>query len=224
MLEELKDKRKAILEAMDSVVPEEFRAEAEDLLEMYRDDRIGLVLLLEFYSHLPESPEDWVREIRIINRQRGIFLLAAITAQERYQYLVSSEGIEFQGRVTDGFLADELIDFFGYDSAEAFKAVCAAADTLPVYEPLQLDEDVCPACHAVAGEYHELGCPVEICPWCGGQLIYCDCRYEKLGLDAISSEEELQQFEVMLEEQGRLPYSREQRPSFADDGPNSVFD
>lgn len=224
MLEELNDKRKAILEAMESVVPEEFRAEAEDLLEMYREDRIGLVLLLEFYSHLPESREDWIREIRVINRQRGIFLLAAMTAQERYQYLVSSEGIEFQGRVTDGFLADELIDFFGYDSAETFKEVCAAADSLPVYEPLQIDEDICPACHAVTGEYHELGCPVEICPWCGGQLIYCDCRYEKLGLDAISSEEELQQFEVLLEEQGRLPYSREQRPSFADDGPNSVFD
>ena len=224
MLEELNEKRTAILEAMESVVPEEFRAEAEDLLEMYREDRIGLELLLEFYSHLPESREDWIREIRVINRQRGIFLLAAMTAQERYQYLVSSEGIEFQGRVTDGFLADELIDFFGYDSAEAFKAVCDVADTLPVYEPLQLDEDICPACHAVAGEYHELGCPVEICPWCGGQLIYCDCRYEKLGLDAITSEEELQQFEVLLEEQGRLPYSREQRPSFADDGPNSVFD
>lgn len=224
MLEELTEKRKAIIEAMDSIVPEEFRAEAEDLLEMYREDRIGLELLLEFYSLLPESPEDWVREIRIINRHRGVFLLAAMTAQGMYQYLVSSEGIEFQGRVTDGFLADELIDFFGYDSAEAFKAVCDAAETLPVYEPLQLDEDICPACHAVAGEYHELGCPVEICPWCGGQLIYCDCRYEKLGLDAISSEEELQQFEVLLEEQGRLPYSREQRPSFADDGPNSVFD
>jgi len=224
MLEELNDKRKAILEAMEAVVPEEFRAEAEDVLEVYREDRIGLVLLLEFYSHLPETREDWVREIRLINRQQGIFLLAVMTAQEKYQYLVSSEGIEFQGRVTDGFLADELLDFFGYDSSLAFKEVCAAVETLPVYEPLQLDEDICPACHAVAGEYHELGCPVEICPWCGGQLIHCDCRYEKLGLDAISSEEELQQFEVMLEEQGRLPYSREQRPSFAEDGPNSVFD
>ena len=224
MSDELYDQRKAILEAMEGAVPEDFRAEAEDLLEVYREDRIGLMLLLEFYSSPPEAREDWIREIRVINRQRGIFLLAAVTGQETYQYLVSSEGVEFQGRLTDGFLADELLDFFGYDSADAFKMVSAAFDAMPVYEPLQLDEDICPACHAVTGEYHELGCPVEICPWCGGQLIHCDCRYEKLGLDAISSEEELLQFEAMLEEQGRLPYSREQRPSFADDGPNSVFD
>jgi hypothetical protein len=224
MLEELDDQRKAIVAAMEGAVPEEFRAEAEDVLEVYREDRIGLTLLQEFYSYPPEAREDWVREIRVINRQHGIFLLAVITPQETYQYLVSSEGIEFQGRLSDGFLADELLDFFGYDSAEAFETVAAGLETLPVYEPLQLDEDICPACHAVAGEYHELGCPVEICPWCGGQLISCDCRYEKLGLDAISSEEELRQFEEMLEEQGRIPYSREQRPSFADEGPNSVFD
>jgi len=224
MIEELNEKKKAILEAMDHAVPEENRAEAEDVLDLYNEDRIGLTLLLEFYSCPPAAREDWVREIRVINRHHGIFLLAAITVQEKYQYLVSSEGIEFQGRLTDGFLADELLDFFGYDSAEAFKEVSDAADTLPAYEPLQLDEDICPACHALVGEFHELGCPVEICPWCGGQLIHCDCRYEKLGLDVMESEAELLQFEALLEEQGRLPYSREQRPSFADNGPNSVFD
>ena len=95
---------------------------------------------------------------------------------------------------------------------------------LPIYEPLQLDEDICPACHTTAGEYHELGCPVELCPWCGGQLIHCDCRYEQLGLDAITTEAELRQFEILLEDRGRIPYSREQRPSFADEGPGIVFD
>ena len=224
MLENLAEKQTTIREAMDYAVPENHRAEAEDLLEIYREDRIGLTLLQEFYSYLPEAREDWIREILVVNRQHGIFLLAAFTGQERYLYLVSSEGLEFQGSMTDGFLADELLDFFGYESAEAFAAVCAAPETLPVYEPVQMDEDICPACHALAGEYHELGCPVELCPWCGGQLIHCDCRYEQLGLDAISSEEELLQFEAILEERGRIPYSREQRPSFADEGPNIVFE
>jgi hypothetical protein len=224
MLEELSEKRKAILEAMENVVDEENRAEAEDLVEIYREDRIGLMLLQGFYSFLPGAREEWIREIRLVNRLRGIFLLAAITPQAKYLYLVSSEGVEFQGSMADGFLADEALDFFGYDSGEAFKDVCDAADTLPIYEPLQLDEDICPACHAASGEYHELGCPVEICPWCGGQLIHCDCRYEQLGLDAITSEQELAQFERLLEERGRIPYSREQRPNFADDGPNIVFD
>ena len=224
MLDELNDKRKAILEAMEYAVAEEHREAAEDLVEIYGEDRIALDLLYEFYSFLPEAREDWVREIRLVNRRRGIFLLAAATAQEHYLYLVSSEGIEFQGSLRDGFLADELLDFFGYESSEAFRDLSTRADAIPVYEPLRQDEDICPACHAEAGEYHELGCPVEICPWCGGQLIYCDCRYERLGVDAIASEEELLQFEAILEEQGRIPYSREQRPSFAGDGPDVVFE
>ena len=71
--------RKDITTAMDYAVPEEFRAEAEDLLEIYRDDRIGLILLLEFYSYLPEAREDWIREVRLIKRHQGIFLLAVRT-------------------------------------------------------------------------------------------------------------------------------------------------
>ena len=224
MFEELNEKRQAILQAMDYAVAEADRAAAEDLLDVYREDRLGLSLLHAFYSCLPEAREAWLREIRLVNRHRGIFLLLAETAQEGYLYLVSSEGVEFQGSVRDNYLAAELLDFFGYESEEAFAQVCAEAASLPVYEPLQLDADICPACHAEAGSCHELGCPVEICPWCGGQLIHCDCRFERLGLNAITSEEELCRFEAMLEEQGRIPYSREQRPAFLDDGPNVVFD
>lgn len=224
MHDNVKKIRKTIREAMDYAVPEDNRAEAEDLLAIYREDRIALALLLEFYSHLPEAREDWIQEIREVNHQRGIFLLAAITPQERYLYLVSSEGVEFQGSMADGYLANELLDFFGYETASAFDAVCSASNSLPIYEPLQLDADICPACHAGSGEYHELGCPVEICPWCGGQLIHCGCRYEQLGLDAITSEAELVQFEVILEQRGRIPYSREQRPIFADEGPEIVFE
>mgnify|MGYP003601276946 FL=1 len=166
-----------------------------------------------------------MRENRSVNADRGVFLLLAETNGESYFYLVSSEGVEFQGSLRDSYLDAELLDFFGYESEEAFTRVCAGAGDLPVYEPLQMDADICPACHAVAGEYHELGCPVEICPWCGGQLIHCDCRFERLGLDALTSEEDLLRFEAMLEEQGRITYSPEQRPAFLDDdGPPVMFD
>lgn len=221
---ELTEQHRAILAALNYAVTEEDRLAAEDLVDWYRDDRIGLMLLYEFYSALPEAREDWVREIRLVHRHQGIFLLAAVAVHGIYLYLVSSEGVEFQGSVRGGFLADELIDFFGYEDRQAFAQACADLSQLPIYEPLQLDEDICPACHAQSGEYHELGCPVELCPWCGGQLIHCDCRYEKLGLDALTTEEELLQFEALLEEQGRIAYSREQRPAFAGDGPNVVFD
>ncbi|WP_310601043.1 hypothetical protein [Desulfobulbus sp.] len=218
MFEDLAQKLARIREAMDYAVAEEDRAEAEDLLDIYREDRMGLALLQEFYSYLPEAREDWVKEIRVVNRQRGIFLLVACTARDRYLYLVSSEGLEFQGSMADGYLAEELLDFFGYESTEDFAAVCASPEALAVYEPVRMDADVCPACHAVTGELHELGCPVELCPWCGGQLVHCSCRYDQLGLDAISTEEELLRFEAVLEERGRIPYAPEQRPSFAGDG------
>lgn len=224
MQNELEKQRKAIATAMDYAVPEQHRAEADDQLDIYRDDLIALTLLQEFYSYLPEAKEEWIRELRLVNRKRGIFLLAAQTEENRYIYLVSSEGIEFQGRLEDGFLAQEVIDFFGYESTEAFLGTCAPFENLPIYEPLQVDSEVCPACHAVAGEYHELGCPVEICPWCGGQLIHCNCRFEQLGLDSLTTEEELERFEALLEERGRIPYSPEQRPTFADEGPGVLFD
>lgn len=224
MLTDLEKLRKAIITAMEYAVPEEGREEAEDLLEIYREDRIGLTLLQEFYSFLPGAQEEWIRELRVLNRHQGIFLLAARTECHRYLYLVSSEGIEFQGELADGFLAQELLDFYGYESTAAFVEACTPFEALPLYEPLQVDAEICPACHAVAGEVHELGCPVEICPWCGGQLIHCDCRFEQMGLDALTSEAELDQFEALLEERGRIPFSPEQRPSFADDGPGVVFD
>jgi hypothetical protein len=223
MFEDLAHKRAYIRDAMDYAVAEEDRAEAEDLLDIYREDQFGLMLLQEFYSYLPEAKEDWVREIRVVNRQHGIFLLAAFTSRDCYLYLVSSEGLEFQGSMAEGCLAEELLDFFGYESAAAFAAVCAAPEALAVYEPVRMDADICPVCHAATGELHELGCPVEICPWCGAQLIHCSCRYDQMGLDAISSDEELLQFEAILEERGRIPYAPEQRPSFAADGLDGDF-
>lgn len=225
MQEELSEVRRDIRRAMEYAVPEGYMDQAEELLDVYYDDRIGLTVLYEFYRTLPDAVETWVNDIVIIARQRGIFLLGTITGTGAgYLYLVSSEGIEFQGSMEDKFLADELLDFFEYESQEDFGQACASIEQLNSYEPLQTDVDTCPACHALTGEEHELGCPVEVCPWCGGQLIQCNCRFEQLGLDAITDEEELEEFETLLDERGRIPYSPEQRPSFADEGPGVVFE
>jgi len=37
------------------------------------------------------------------------------------------------------------------------------------------DTDGCPDCGAEQGEFHQTGCDIEQCPYCGGQLISCDC-------------------------------------------------
>lgn len=199
--------------AMDYAVPEENRPEAEELLDIYREDRLALMVLREFYHFLPDSGEDWVREILLLNRRQGIFLLALQTTRRRYVYLVSDEGIEFHGAADEGYLGNEVLDFFGYDGMEDFMAHACAAE-VPGYEALRLDADVCPVCHAATGEYHELGCVVELCPWCGGQLVHCSCRHDQLGVDSIDSEAELLRFEALLEERGRIPYTPEQRPAY----------
>src|SRR5215471_6528890 len=31
----------------------------------------------------------------------------------------------------------------------------------------------CPSCEARVGQLHRLGCDIELCPYCGGRLLYC---------------------------------------------------
>ena len=80
----------------------------------------------------------------------------------------------------------------------------------------------CHDCGAVEGALHELGCDMERCPFCGGQLITCSCAYEQLGYDYDWSKDncglpqeiyenglpdaELIKWESILEKKGRVPY------------------
>ncbi len=223
-MDELREQREKIRLLMEYAVPDERLREARDLLDEYRDDRIALDLLHEFYSYLPEARDDWARDIRLVGRSRGVFLLALVTGHSGYLYLVSSEGIEFHGRLADGFVDRKLLEFFSLPGPEDFKRTCAKPGSFPRYEPLGMDRDVCPACHAVTGEVHEFGCPVEVCPWCGGQLIHCNCRFDRLEIDELVSEEDLDRFLKLVEEKGRIPYAPEQRPFFADEGPGVVIE
>ncbi|MDD3619153.1 MAG: hypothetical protein RBR09_00925 [Desulfobulbaceae bacterium] len=218
------EKRRSIRDLMEYAVPEGWMEEAEDLLDIYRNDAIALELLHEFYSYLPEAGSDWVREIRLIGRRQGMFLLAAVTPVNSYVYLVSSEGIEFQGILAEGLWDRDILDFFGYGSRDTFREQSRSAERFGIYEPLDSDRDICPGCHAATGELHELGCPVELCPWCGGQLVYCSCRYDQLGAESLSSEEDIIRFEEILDRRGRIPYSPEQRPAYPDEGPGVLIE
>nr|MDU9044378.1 hypothetical protein [Candidatus Electrothrix aestuarii] len=223
-MDELQEQRRRIRELMQYAVPDEQLTRAQDLLTIFRDDRLALTVLDEFYRYLPEAQNDWIKELRLVGRKAGIFLLAAVTGLDAYLYLISSEGIEFHGSVQEGYLEKDLLRFFDFSSVEQFQEQTGAIENFPLYESIQTDMDTCPACHAATGEEHELGCPVEICPWCGGQLIHCECRFAQLDVEELETEQDLLRFEEVLQEKGRIVYTPEQRPSFADDGPGVEFE
>ena len=83
---------------------------------------------------------------------------------------------------------------------------------------------VCGDCGVREGELHVLGCDMEDCPFCGQQLITCDCCYERLGLfdtekydettaylppeiyhDGLT-DEQARKWQTMLNAKGRNPF------------------
>jgi hypothetical protein len=42
----------------------------------------------------------------------------------------------------------------------------------------------CPDCGAAIGQFHHLGCDLEACPLCQGQLYFCDCHRPGVELHA----------------------------------------
>ena len=201
----LTDQKNAILLLMDFAVNEEDQVQARELLEHYAGDAIALHLLHEFYSYLPEAENDAVRILRRLDKKGGNFLLAATTNRDTYLYLANSEGSEFLGDHKEGIWDEEVLAYFGYSREEAL-AKFAALDPFPVYVPVGLDRNLCLVCAVDDGELHRLGCPVEVCPWCGGQLTKCNCRFSEAGIDRLASEAQLEKFIAALEAKGRIPF------------------
>ncbi len=209
------ERKKEIEFLMGYAVPEAQAEAAAVLLEKYGADVIGLNLLHSFYLRLPEGSEDSVSGLRLVARRQGVFLLCVLTGNAmQYLYLVNREGAHILGTPAEGIVEREFLDFFGFADSGAVAALTGKPESLEEYEPYSADSELCPSCHAAEGEYHTLGCPVEICPWCKGQLTYCNCRFIKLGTDSMERETEVDRLLELLEEAGRIVFRKKDSPAY----------
>lgn len=197
-----------------AVEPAELAA-ASRLVEKHAADSVGLNVFHNFYSFLPEGLEDAIHLLRLLARKQGAFLVCATTNQDDYLYLATSEKAEFLGPLHQGVWEEEVLDFFGFAGREAFIKAHSDLDKFPVYVPALLQNDLCPVCQAADGELHTLGCPVEICPWCNGQLTSCNCRFSVLDAPRLHKEKELEDLLAKLNKKGRVPFNAEEhRPGY----------
>jgi len=203
-------------------VRDQDRKKAEDTLVLYSDNPMVLNVLRDYYARMIDLHEEVVCQISNIVTRQGIYLLSVATENYEYLYFFNGDKSFYLGEAKEGIDDSEILSFFGYSSNEDFLKDQTAFANLPVSTGTEKESKAfCPACSVAEGDLHHLGCPVEICPWCEGQISYCNCRFDKLGVEEIVTEAELELFEIILNEKGRLPFTREQGPSYPKGGHDS---
>ncbi len=211
----LSDCKKDIQFLMKYAVPEDQVETAESLLKKYETDIIALNLLHSFYIHLPEGRDDSVQGLRLLTRRQGVFLICVSTGNGmHYLYVVNNEAAHIIGTMAEGIIDRELLDFFGYTDNREVLVLTREPEKLKEYLPFTADANLCPSCQVAEGEFHTLGCPVEICPWCNGQLTYCNCRFTRLNTDAMDKVSQIEKLLELLEEKGRIAFKKDHGPGY----------
>ena len=86
-------------------------------------------------------------------------------------------------------------------------------ESKPTGKESELDENAnkCRDCGVVEGEFHVPGCDAERCPFCGGQLVSCNCMNKHFDIDygADPSSDQFIKWEELLKEKGLIPYGKE---------------
>lgn len=198
---------------IDYAVAEAGREKAKKLVRKYQNSHVGLSMLNEFYKVLPEVRDEPVERISFLESLQGVMLFVLSTENYSYTTIVSENEVHILGEYAKEEFPKELLNYFGYENNDAFLKSCRPVDELDEFEAVA-DASVCPACQVEVGENHLLGCPVEVCPWCDGQLNSCNCRFEQLEIEEIETNEQLDDFYSRLEEKGRIPFSTDQGPSY----------
>ena len=195
---------------------------AIECVDKYQNSRIILRLLEEYYSTLPEGREEAVIKVAMLACRKGVLLLVLLTGDHAYLYVVSDNDVVWLGEYGSD-LRPEILQHFGYTSQKDFQKKCQKVEDLEEYD-IRGEGHVsfCPVCGVAEGEHHLLGCSVEICPWCDGQLNTCNCRFEQLKIEEIEDEEQLEAFAEMLDAKGRISYQKEEGPAYP--GTSAGFD
>jgi len=182
--------------------PEKQRHQVSSLAQKYEKDTIAIQLLHSFYSFLPEAEDEAVERIAYITSRQGLFLLCIETHLAKYLYLVSVEEAIFLGRLESGIHDAEVVAFF---KEETLKKLLKK--DMKTYKPASEDISLCPVCHTGKGEFHILGCPVEICPSCGGQLTRCNCKFDHLDRPRITRDSHIDKLHEIMATNGRVPFN-----------------
>lgn len=197
------------------VHPEE-KEQALAVYERFKNNPAAVTLLRCYYADLPEAREEMAVDLKRAASSKGSEIIVLRTTNHDYLYLCANDQALLLGELKDGIEDARILHHFGFKSKEDFfRRIPRHADDLPSL-PRRVTESssTCVACGVGSGEKHIFGCPVEPCPWCHAQLSGCNCRFDKLGLDAIEGDEQLDQFEELLEHKGRIVFTVEQNPSY----------
>jgi hypothetical protein len=71
-----------------------------------------------------------------------------------------------------------------------------------------MSTNTCGDCGAKEGDLHQWGCDMEPCPFCGGQLLSCDCAEKRLGQSKGLQKNNLteKRWMTILNKKGRVPF------------------
>lgn len=195
-------------------VPGEDFESAKSFVERYQENPLILRLLHEHYSTLPADKEEAVKRIAVLKHKQGVYLFVVSSDTFSSLYLTSSETIVWLGEYGTE-VNTQILEYFEFKNQKEFLAACKPVEKLQeTGENLKPGIALCPVCNVAEGEFHLLGCIIEVCPWCDGQLGTCNCRFDQLKIDEIVDDEQLEEFYERLEAKGRIAFVKDQAPAY----------